>query len=199
MFIKNEIDRSLTFRRSCGVGLCGSCAMNINGVNRLACITPVPPVGDLTVFPLPHSYVIKDLVVDMTNFHRQYQTIQPWLQRKRRKSADTKEYLQSVRDRKKLDGLYECTLCGCCSFACPTYWHHGTGKKCFLGPAAILQAYRWIIDSRDEFHTERLARLKNSVYKCRKIVNCTNACPMVLIMAIYYRFNNKYIIGNGLL
>merc|ERR1712219_46329 len=153
--IKNEIDPSLTFRRSCREGICGSCAMNIGGVNTLACLTKIEATDKATkIYPLPHMYVVKDLVPDMNNFYQQYRSIQPWLQRE--DEADRKhgeqQILQSVEDRAKLDGLYECILCACCSTSCPSYWWNGDR---YLGPAVLLQAYRWIIDSRDQSTEER--------------------------------------------
>merc|ERR1712117_492483 len=148
--IKNEIDPSLTFRRSCREGICGSCAMNIGGVNTLACISKIDDSGKATkIYPLPHMYVIKDLVPDMNNFYQQYRSIQPWLQNSQADSKDNKgqlQNLQSVDDRSKLDGLYECILCACCSTSCPSYWWNGDK---YLGPAVLMQAYRWMIDSRD--------------------------------------------------
>lgn len=176
--IKNEIDPSLTFRRSCREGICGSCSMNIGGVNTLACISKIDT--NLTkatkIYPLPHMYVIKDLVPDMNNFYEQYRSIQPWLQRDDGLQPGDKQYLQSVDDRKKLDGLYECILCACCSTSCPSYWWNGDK---YLGPAVLMQAYRWIIDSRDEKSEERLKRLRDpfSVYRCHTIMNCTKTCP----------------------
>uniref|UniRef100_A0A8F9XN74 Succinate dehydrogenase [ubiquinone] iron-sulfur subunit, mitochondrial n=1 Tax=Macrobrachium nipponense TaxID=159736 RepID=A0A8F9XN74_MACNP len=184
--IKNEIDPSLTFRRSCREGICGSCSMNIGGVNTLACISKIDT--NLTkatkIYPLPHMYVIKDLVPDMNNFYEQYRSIQPWLQRDDGLQPGDKQYLQSVDDRKKLDGLYECILCACCSTSCPSYWWNGDK---YLGPAVLMQAYRWIIDSRDEMSEERLKRLRDpfSVYRCHTIMNCTKTCPKVREMAIY--------------
>jgi len=176
--IKNEIDPTLTFRRSCREGICGSCSMNIGGVNTLACISKIDSnLGKATkIYPLPHMYVIKDLVPDMNNFYDQYQSIQPWLQREDGLKPGDKQYLQSVDDRKKLDGLYECILCACCSTSCPSYWWNGDK---YLGPAVLMQAYRWIIDSRDEHSTDRLKRLRDpfSVYRCHTIMNCTKTCP----------------------
>lgn len=175
--IKNEIDPTLTFRRSCREGICGSCAMNINGTNNLACISKIDSGTDkpVQIYPLPHMYVIKDLVPDMNNFYKQYQSIQPWLQKDEEK-GELKQNLQSVEDRKKLDGLYECILCACCSTSCPSYWWNGDK---YLGPATLMQAYRWVIDSRDEATEERLNRLKDpfSVYRCHTIMNCTRTCP----------------------
>ncbi|XP_037074926.1 succinate dehydrogenase [ubiquinone] iron-sulfur subunit, mitochondrial-like [Pollicipes pollicipes] len=175
--IKNEMDPTLTFRRSCREGICGSCAMNIGGVNTLACISKIDTnlSKPTKIYPLPHMYVIKDLVPDMNNFYEQYRNIQPWLQREDVKGRQT-EFLQSVDDRKKLDGLYECILCACCSTSCPSYWWNGDK---YLGPAVLMQAYRWIIDSRDTATEERLGRIRDpySVFKCHTIMNCTKTCP----------------------
>jgi len=177
--IKNEIDPTLTFRRSCREGICGSCAMNIGGVNTLACISKIEANDKATkIYPLPHMYVIKDLVPDMNNFYQQYRSIQPWLQSSS-EAAETKgqlQNLQSVEDRSKLDGLYECILCACCSTSCPSYWWNGDK---YLGPAVLMQAYRWMIDSRDNATGERLDKLRDpfSVYRCHTIMNCTKTCP----------------------
>jgi len=175
--IKNEMDPTLTFRRSCREGICGSCSMNIGGVNTLACISKIDEnlSKPTKIYPLPHMYVIKDLVPDMNNFYEQYRNIQPWLQRDDMAARKT-EYLQSVDDRKKLDGLYECILCACCSTSCPSYWWNGDK---YLGPAVLMQAYRWIIDSRDTATEERLGRIRDpySVFKCHTIMNCTKTCP----------------------
>ncbi|GLH01443.1 Succinate dehydrogenase [ubiquinone] iron-sulfur subunit, mitochondrial [Gryllus bimaculatus] len=176
--IKNEVDPTLTFRRSCREGICGSCSMNIGGINTLACISKIDTNLDKAtkIYPLPHMYVIKDLVPDMNNFYIQYRSIQPWLQRNNEAASGTQQYLQSVDDRKKLDGLYECILCACCSTSCPSYWWNGDK---YLGPAVLMQAYRWIIDSRDEATEERLNKLRDpfSVYRCHTIMNCTKTCP----------------------
>lgn len=175
--IKNQLDTTLTFRRSCREGICGSCAMNINGVNTLACIQEIAVKNKKTVkiYPLPHLYVIKDLVPDLTNFYAQYKSIEPWLKRKTQNESN-KEILQSKTDRVKLDQLYECILCACCSTSCPSYWWNSDK---YLGPAILLQAYRWIIDSRDEFTTERLAALEDpfKLYRCHTIMNCSKTCP----------------------
>jgi succinate dehydrogenase / fumarate reductase iron-sulfur subunit len=174
--IKNEIDPTLTLRRSCREGVCGSCAMNIDGENTLACTKGLDelPAGDVSIYPLPHMPVVKDLVPDLTHFYAQYASIKPWLQSQ--SSFGARERLQSPEDRKKLDGLYECILCACCSTACPSYWWN---PDRFLGPAILLQAYRWIVDSRDEATGERLDDLEDpfKLYRCHTIMNCTNTCP----------------------
>ncbi|EFN69491.1 Succinate dehydrogenase [ubiquinone] iron-sulfur subunit, mitochondrial [Camponotus floridanus] len=176
--IKNEVDPTLTFRRSCREGICGSCAMNIQGTNTLACISKIDKntSSSCDIYPLPHMYIVKDLVPDLNNFYEQYRSIQPWLQHKGIKKVGNQQYLQSVEDRKKLDGLYECILCACCSTSCPSYWWNGDK---YLGPAVLMQAYRWIIDSRDTQTNERLEKLKDpfSVYRCHTIMNCTRTCP----------------------
>ncbi|XP_026476303.1 succinate dehydrogenase [ubiquinone] iron-sulfur subunit-like [Ctenocephalides felis] len=174
--IKTEIDPTLTYRRSCREGICGSCGMNINGENKLACTTAIPESGVLTIYPLPHMYVIKDLVTDMSHFYRQYASIEPWLQRGDLYEMGDEEYLQSIRDSEKLNGAYECILCACCSAACPSYWWSGEE---YLGPAVLLQAYRWIIDSRDEATERRLKqmRCRFAAYGCRSIMNCAKTCP----------------------
>ena len=174
--IKNEIDPTLTFRRSCREGICGSCAMNIDGTNTLACTKSIDDVkGDIKIYPLPHMSVIKDLVPDMTHFYAQYASIEPWLKNDKVPSLDS-ERLQSEEDREKLDGLYECILCACCSTSCPSYWWNGDK---YLGPAILLQAYRWIADSRDEATNERLEQLEDpfKLYRCHTIMNCTKTCP----------------------
>ncbi|KAL2532285.1 Succinate dehydrogenase [ubiquinone] iron-sulfur subunit 1 [Abeliophyllum distichum] len=174
--IKNEIDPTLTFRRSCREGICGSCAMNIDGRNGLACLTKIPSEPTSMITPLPHMFVIKDLVVDMTNFYNQYKSIEPWLKRKSPPEAPGKEILQSKEDRKKLDGMYECILCACCSTSCPSYWWN---PESYLGPAALLHANRWIMDSRDEYTKERLEAVNDEfkLYRCHTILNCAKACP----------------------
>jgi len=175
--IKNELDPTLTFRRSCREGICGSCAMNINGVNTLACLKRIPREGskDVKIYPLPHMYVVKDLVVDMTQFYKQYRSIEPYLQSDV-PPPDGKEHLQTISDRAKLDGLYECILCACCSTSCPSYWWN---QDEYLGPAVLLQAYRWIADSRDKHTAQRLEKMQNafSLYRCHTIFNCTKTCP----------------------
>ncbi|CDP15766.1 unnamed protein product [Coffea canephora] len=176
--IKNEIDPSLTFRRSCREGICGSCAMNIDGCNGLACLTKIDSDGSsaTTITPLPHMFVIKDLVVDMTNFYNQYKSIEPWLKRKSSPPTPGKEIPQSKNDRAKLDGMYECILCACCSTSCPSYWWN---PESYLGPAALLHANRWIMDSRDEYTKERLDAVNDEfkLYRCHTILNCARACP----------------------
>ena len=174
--IKNEIDPTLTFRRSCREGICGSCAMNIDGTNTLACTKGVDECkGDVAVYPLPHMSVVKDLVPDMTHFYAQYASVEPWLKAKTPVSPAA-ERLQSVEDREKLDGLYECILCACCSTSCPSYWWNSDK---YLGPAILLQSYRWLADSRDEAAGERLDELEDpfKLYRCHTIMNCTNTCP----------------------
>ena len=174
--MKAEFDPTLTFRRSCREGICGSCSMNINGRNGLACTTAIEDLpGDVRITPLPHMEVIKDLVPDFTHFYAQYASIQPWLQTVST-TPSGKERLQSPAQREKLDGLYECILCACCSTACPSYWWNSDK---FLGPAILLQAYRWLADSRDEMTGERLDELEDPfrLYRCHTIMNCANVCP----------------------
>ncbi len=173
--IKNEIDSTLTFRRSCREGICGSCAMNIDGTNALACLKPIDEVkGEVKVYPLPHMRVAKDLVPDLTEFFAQHRSIEPWL--KTETPTPPKEWRQSREDREKLDGLYECILCACCSASCPSYWWNSDR---FLGPAILLQAYRWIVDSRDEATGQRLDELEDPfrLYRCHTILNCVKVCP----------------------
>ena len=173
--IKNEIDPTLTFRRSCREGICGSCAMNIDGINTLACIYGLDEIkGDVRIYPLPHMAVIKDLIPDLTHFYAQHASIMPWLETKTNRPA--KEWRQSIEDRKKLDGLYECVMCASCSTACPSYWWNSDR---YLGPAALLHAYRWIVDSRDEATGERLDMLEDpfKLYRCHTIMNCAKTCP----------------------
>ena len=173
--IKDELDPSLTFRRSCREGVCGSCAMNIDGTNTLACTRTMDEVkGDVKVYPLPHMSVIKDLVPDMTNFYAQYASVEPWI--KTSTPEPSRERLQSREDRAKLDGLWECVLCACCTTACPSYWWN---EERYLGPAVLLQAYRFIADSRDDHTGERLDDLEDPfrLYRCHTILNCTQTCP----------------------
>lgn len=177
--IKNEVDPTVTFRRSCREGVCGSCAMNVDGTNTLACTKDCDDIkGDVNIYPLPHMDVVKDLVTDMTNFYAQYASIEPWMQTMTPTPVG-KERLQSYDDRAKLDGLYECVLCACCSASCPSYWWN---PDKYLGPAILLQAYRWIVDSRDEATGERLDNLEDSfrLYRCHTIMNCANTCPKSL-------------------
>jgi succinate dehydrogenase / fumarate reductase iron-sulfur subunit len=174
--IKNEIDPTLTFRRSCREGICGSCAMNIDGTNTLACTKPIAEIsGDVKINPLPHLPVVKDIVPDLSHFYAQYATIRPWIRTQSTTPPD-RERLQSKADREKLDGLYECILCACCSTSCPSYWWNGDR---YLGPAILLQAYRWLADSRDEATGERLDELEDPfrLYRCHTIMNCTRTCP----------------------
>ena len=174
--IKSEVDSTLTFRRSCREGICGSCAMNIDGTNTLACIKPIEDIsGDIKIYPLPHMKVVKDLVPDLSHFYAQYESIEPWLKTDSPAPSNS-ERLQSLKDREKLDGLYECILCACCSTACPSYWWNGDK---YLGPAILLQAYRWIVDSRDEYTGKRLDDLEDpfKLYRCHTIMNCTKTCP----------------------
>jgi len=175
--IKNEVDPTLTFRRSCREGICGSCAMNIDGVNTLACLCRIPTDTnqESKIYPLPHTYVVKDIVPDLTHFYKQYKSIKPYLQRSTA-AEDGREFRQSKEERKKLDGLYECILCACCSTSCPSYWWN---SEEYLGPAVLLQSYRWLADSRDEKKEERKAALDNSMslYRCHTILNCSRTCP----------------------
>ena len=174
--IKNEIDPTLTFRRSCREGICGSCAMNIDGTNTLACTKPIAEIrGDVKVNPLPHLPVVKDIVPDLSHFYAQYATIRPWIRTQSTTPPD-RERLQSKDEREQLDGLYECILCACCSTSCPSYWWNGDR---YLGPAILLQAYRWLADSRDEATGERLDELEDPfrLYRCHTIMNCTRTCP----------------------
>ena len=173
--IKDEVDATLTFRRSCREGICGSCAMNIDGTNTLACTKPISDVkGAVRVYPLPHMPVVKDLVPDLSVAYAQYASIEPWL--KAESPAPERERLQKPEDRARLDGLWECILCFCCTTSCPSYWW--TGDR-YLGPAVLLQAYRWIADSRDARTDERLDQLEDPfrLYRCHTIMNCTKTCP----------------------
>ena len=173
--IKNEIDSTLTFRRSCREGICGSCAMNIDGTNTLACTQAIDDIrGDVKIYPLPHLKVVKDLVPDLNQAYAQLASIEPWL--KTVSAPPERERLQSEDDRARLDGLWECILCFCCATSCPSYWWNG---ERYLGPAVLLQAYRWIADSRDEMTGERLDDLQDPfrLYRCHTIMNCTKTCP----------------------
>jgi succinate dehydrogenase / fumarate reductase iron-sulfur subunit len=170
-----EQDDSLTMRKSCREGVCGSDAININGRNGLACITSVRDLQEPVVLrPLPSFPIIRDLVVDMTQFFKQYYSVKPYLMNN--EPAPEKERLQSPEDRDKLDGLYECILCGCCSSQCPSFWWN---PDKFVGPAGLLQSYRFIIDSRDHATQERLDDLNDAyrLFRCRTIMNCTEVCP----------------------
>jgi succinate dehydrogenase / fumarate reductase iron-sulfur subunit len=175
IWIKNKVDPTLTFRRSCREGVCGSCAMNIDGGNTLACTKGMDEIsGEVKVYPLPHMAVVKDLVPDLTLAYAQLSEIEPWLQTVSPEPAT--EWLQSREDRQKLDGLYECILCFCCQTSCPSYWWNGDR---YLGPAVLLQAHRWLSDSRDEATGERLDKLEDPfrLYRCHTIMNCTQTCP----------------------
>lgn len=178
--IKDQIDPTLSFRRSCREGVCGSCAFNINGKNGLACITGMDELGsgDISIYPLPHQPVVRDLVTDLSKFYEQHAEVQPFLQND---NEPEKEHLQSPEDREHLDGLYECILCACCSTSCPSYWWNGSkeGQEEYLGPAALLQATRWVKDSRDDKTDERLAAIDDTfkLYRCHTIMNCVNVCP----------------------
>ncbi|XP_078163275.1 succinate dehydrogenase 2-3 [Carex rostrata] len=181
MKIKAEHDATLCFRRSCREGICGSCSMNIDGVNTVACLKPIDTnMSKATMItPLPHMFVMKDLVVDLTNFYQQYKLIEPWLKTKK-PPPEGKEYLQTPSERSLLDGLYECILCACCSSACPAYWWN---SEEFLGPAALINMYRWVSDSRDNFGIERLQAItedEHRLYRCRIIKSCTATCPKSL-------------------
>ena len=173
--IKNEVDSTLTFRRSCREGICGSCAMNIDGTNTLACTQAIDDIrGDVKIYPLPHLHVVKDLVPDLNQAYAQLASVEPWL--KTVSAPPERERLQSEEDRARLDGLWECILCFCCATSCPSYWWNG---ERYLGPAVLLQAYRWIADSRDEMTGERLDDLQDPfrLYRCHTIMNCTKTCP----------------------
>jgi succinate dehydrogenase / fumarate reductase iron-sulfur subunit len=175
IWIKNKVDSTLTFRRSCREGVCGSCSMNIDGLNTLACTLAIDDVkAPVKVYPLPHMEVVKDLVPDMSVFYAQYASIEPWLQTQT--PAPEREWRQGHDERGKLDGLYECILCACCTTSCPSYWWNGDR---YLGPAALLQAYRWIADSRDEATGKRLDELEDPfrLYRCHTILNCAKTCP----------------------
>ncbi|HDH14944.1 MAG TPA: succinate dehydrogenase iron-sulfur subunit [Gammaproteobacteria bacterium] len=182
ILLLKEQDESLSFRRSCREGVCGSDAMNINGSNGLACITPLSSLKQpIRLNPLPGMPVIRDLIVDMEPFYRQYRTIKPWLMND--EPEPEIERLQSDEERKKLDGLYECILCGCCSTACPSFWWN---PDKYLGPAALLQSYRFLVDSRDKATNERLDELEDPfrLFRCHSIMNCAEACPRELNPAL---------------
>jgi succinate dehydrogenase / fumarate reductase iron-sulfur subunit len=174
--IKNEVDQTLTFQRSCREGICGSCAMNIDGTNTLACTKYIDDAkGDVNIYPLPHMSVVKDLVPDLNNAYAQLASIQPWMKSETPPPPD-RERLQTPEERRKLDGLYECILCFSCATSCPSYWWNSDR---YLGPAILLQAYRWIVDSRDEHTGERLDALEDPfrLYRCHTIMNCSKTCP----------------------
>jgi len=181
--IKNTVDPTLTFRRSCREGICGSCAMNIKGTNGLACLRQISESVEsnnntVRIFPLPHLKIIRDLVPDLNNFYEQHKSIKPWLIPDPKTLRPGKEILQTRADRKQLDGLYECIMCGSCSAACPSYWW--AGDKDYLGPAVLLQAYRWLVDSRDSATAERVSILtekEGMVYACHNIFSCSRTCP----------------------
>ncbi len=180
LHIKNTIDGSITLRRSCREGICGSCAMNIDGSNTLACLKPIAEVkNDIKITPLPHLPVIKDLVPDITHVSAQYTSIEPWM--KTESPLPARERLQSPEDAELLNGSdgkgpAACILCFCCSTSCPSYWWNGDR---FLGPAVLMQAYRWLSDTRDEATGERLDQLEDPfrLYRCHTIMNCTKTCP----------------------
>lgn len=178
-----DMDPTLTFRRSCREGICGSCGICLQGVNCLACITAIPATKTITIMPLPHMYVIKDLVVDMSHFIKGYNSIRPYLVRDKTIPLGTGQYAQSIEDNKKMIGLYECVLCACCSTSCPSYWWNG---RRFLGPASLLHAYRWIIDSRDSDTEKRMNDLKDDfrAFRCHTIMNCALVCPKGLNPAV---------------
>jgi len=173
--IKEQVDDSLSLRRSCREGVCGSDAMNINGKNGLACITKLADLKEpVELRPLPGLPVIRDLIVDMTQFFKQYHSIKPYLVNE--EPAPEKERLQSPKEREELDGLYECILCACCSTSCPSFWWN---PDKFVGPAGLLQAYRFIADSRDQATSERLDNLEDPyrLFRCHSIMNCVDVCP----------------------
>ena len=174
--IKSEVDSSLTFRRSCREGICGSCSMNIDGTNTLACLKSIDDVkGDVKIYPLPHMPVVKDLVPDLTHAYAQLTSIEPWLKTDT-PAPEGKERKQSPQERQEIDGMWECVLCFSCTTSCPSYWWNGDR---YLGPAVLLQAYRWIADSRDEYTGERLDALEDPfrLYRCHTIMNCAKTCP----------------------
>ena len=175
IWIKNNVDSTLTFRRSCREGICGSCSMNIDGTNWLACTRFIADTSEsATIYPLANMPIIKDLVGDQTHLFAQYASIKPWL--KTSGPAPQRERLQSPEQRARLDGYYECILCFCCTSGCPSHWWNGDR---FLGPAVLLQAWRWLADSRDEATDERLADMEGAfrLYRCHTILNCTRTCP----------------------
>ncbi len=195
--IKNEVDATLTFRRSCREGVCGSCAMNVGGTNTLSCIKAIDDYdGDIAIYPLPHMAVVKDLVADLSNAFAQYASIEPWLKSDSPPPPDA-ERLQSPEERAKLDGLWECILCACCTTSCPSYWWN---DEDYLGPAILLQAYRWLVDSRDEATGERLDALDDPsrIFKCHTIGNCTYTCPKGLNPAKAIAETKKMVVARQL-
>ena len=194
--IKNETDPTLTFRRSCREGICGSCAMNIDGQNTLACTKGLDEIkSTVKIYPLPHLPVVKDLVPDLSNLYAQYQSIEPWL-KTNDAPAPQGEWPQTRQDREKLDGLYECILCACCSTSCPSYWWNSDK---YLGPAVLLQAYRWLVDSRDKDTDKRLDALEDPfrLYRCHTIMNCAKACPKGLSPARAIAEIKKMLVRRG--
>lgn len=177
LILLKEQDLTLSFRRSCREGVCGSDGLNMNGKNGLACITPLSAVkaNKIVLRPLPGLPVVRDLIIDMTQFYNQYEKIRPYLINDG-KEQPAREHLQSIEDREKLDGLYECILCACCSTSCPSFWWN---PDKFIGPAGLLHAYRFLIDSRDTATEERLDDLQDaySVFRCHGIMNCVDVCP----------------------
>lgn len=180
LILLKEQDPTLAFRRSCREGVCGSDGMNLNGKNGLACITPLSALGKskIVIRPLPGLPVVRDLVVDMSQFYQQYEKIKPYLINDS-KQPPAREYLQSPEEREKLDGLYECILCACCSTSCPSFWWN---PDKFIGPAGLLHAYRFLADSRDTATEQRLNDLDDafSVFRCHGIMNCVSVCPKSL-------------------
>lgn len=174
-----DMDPTLTFRRSCREGICGSCAICLQGHNVLSCITEIPYSKTITIHPLPHMYVKRDLVVDMAHFYKAYKSIRPYIIKHQDHRLGDKQFAQSIKDSLKMVGLYECVLCACCSTSCPSYWWNG---RRFLGPHALLHAYRWVIDSRDDDAPARLNDLRDDfkAFRCHTIMNCTLACPKFL-------------------
>ena len=195
ILIKDQIDSSLTFRRSCREGVCGSCAMNIDGRNTLACQKNIKEIkGDINIFPLTHLPVIKDLVVDLSHAFKQLEFIEPWL--KTNLGEPTKnEQIQSLNERSKIDGLWECILCFCCTTSCVSYWWNG---EKYLGPAALLQASRWVNDSRDQERKKRLKYIEenSNIHNCHSIMNCVNSCPKGLNPAKAIADLKKQIVTN---
>ena len=177
LILLKEKDSSLSFRRSCREGVCGSDGLNMNGKNGLACITPLSDLKTKTIVlrPLPGLPVVRDLIIDMTQFYNQYEKIKPYLINDG-KEQPAREHIQSIEEREKLDGLYECILCACCSTSCPSFWWN---PDKFIGPAGLLHAYRFLIDSRDTATEERLDDLQDaySVFRCHGIMNCVDVCP----------------------